>query len=168
MKNTWIGDSGASCHITNDDTGLYDITNINESIQGSFGVMPATEKGKLQVKAWQFDRTEQDHSLWPVKFCPNAGANLFFLMCELLQGNKVSSDYQNNIMVNTPTSNIILDPQIKTHHGWVAGVNFLQDSNNERAVSSTALTKKNINNLHIELGHPSKTITHSTTKAFSI
>ena len=31
-KNNWIKDSGASCHITNDNTGLYDITNINDMI----------------------------------------------------------------------------------------------------------------------------------------
>ena len=28
-RNTWIGHSGALCHITNDDTGLYDITDID-------------------------------------------------------------------------------------------------------------------------------------------
>ena len=47
MKNTWIRDSGASCHITNNDTGLYDITNIDKSIQGRSGIMPAMKKGKL-------------------------------------------------------------------------------------------------------------------------
>ena len=46
-KNTWIGDSGASCHITNNDTGLYDITDINKSIQGSSSIMPVMKKGKL-------------------------------------------------------------------------------------------------------------------------
>ena len=46
-KNTWIGDSGVSCHITDDDTGLYDITYIDESIQGSSSIMPAMKKGKL-------------------------------------------------------------------------------------------------------------------------
>ena len=50
MKNTWIRDLEASCHITNDNTGLYDITDINKSIQGSSGIMPARKKGKLQVK----------------------------------------------------------------------------------------------------------------------
>ena len=29
-KNTWIGDSGASCHITNYDIGMCGITNIDE------------------------------------------------------------------------------------------------------------------------------------------
>ena len=71
-------------------------------------------------------------------------------------------------MVNTLTGNIILDCQIKTRDGWVAGVDFLWDSNNERAVSAAALPKRNINDLHIELGHPSQTITHITTKALGI
>ena len=45
-KNTWIGDLAASCHITNDDNGMYDIINIDKSIQGSSGIMPATKKAK--------------------------------------------------------------------------------------------------------------------------
>ena len=46
-KNTWIGDSGASCHITNDNTGLYDISDIDKLIQGSSGILLAAKKGKL-------------------------------------------------------------------------------------------------------------------------
>ena len=38
-KRRWIGDWGASCHITNNDTGLYNVTDINESVQGSSGSM---------------------------------------------------------------------------------------------------------------------------------
>ena len=68
MKNTWIGDLGASCHITNNDDGMYDIININKSIQGSSGIMLATKKGKLQVIELQFNGEEQVHTLWPVKF----------------------------------------------------------------------------------------------------
>ena len=47
MQNTWIGDSDASSHITKDNTGLYDITDIKDSIQGSFSIMPTMKKGKL-------------------------------------------------------------------------------------------------------------------------
>ena len=49
MKNTWMGDSRASCHITNDNTGLFDIINIDKLIQGSSGNMPVTKKGKLCI-----------------------------------------------------------------------------------------------------------------------
>ena len=138
-KNTQIGDSSASC---NGNTGIYDITDINESIQGSSSITTTTKKGMFQVKVCQVDGTEQVHTLWPVKFCPKASANIFSLMCELSQGNKIANDHHNNIMVNTPTGNIILDCQIKTHNGWVAGVNFLHEANNKRGVLNTALSKR--------------------------
>ena len=76
-RNTWIGDSGASCHITNNKSGMYDVIDIEESIQGSSGIMPATKKDKLQVTVRQVNGQEQVHTLWPVKFCSSAGANCF-------------------------------------------------------------------------------------------
>ena len=51
-KHTWIGDLGASCHITNNNTGMIGVTDIDELIQGSSSIMPATEKGKLWVNVW--------------------------------------------------------------------------------------------------------------------
>ena len=62
----------------------------------------------------------------------------------------------------------ILDHLIKTHDGLVAGVKFLWETNDKWAQSATAPHKKNINDLHIELGHPSKSITHATTKIMCI
>ena len=35
IKNTWIGGSGALCHITNNGTGLFDVIEVNKSVQGS-------------------------------------------------------------------------------------------------------------------------------------
>ena len=46
-KNMWFGNSGASCHITNDDKGHYDVTKINQLVPGSLGNMSAMKKGKL-------------------------------------------------------------------------------------------------------------------------
>ena len=100
--------------------------------------------------------------------CPLAGANLFSLTCELSSGKKISSNEFNNTVINTPSGDIILDRWIKTCNGWVAGADFLQASINKRAVSATALTKQNANNLNIEVGHPSKAITRSTAKALGI
>ena len=31
-KNTWIGDTGTSCHITHNDTGMFEIEQIDESV----------------------------------------------------------------------------------------------------------------------------------------
>ena len=71
-------------------------------------------------------------------------------------------------MINTPSGDIVLDCQINTHNGWVAGVDFLQSSNEERAVSAMAPLKQNINNLYIELDHPSDALTSSTANGLSI
>ena len=54
-KNTWIGDTGASCDMICDDTMLFDVTEISEPIQGFSGLMNATKKGKLRCIARQID-----------------------------------------------------------------------------------------------------------------
>ena len=43
-KNMWSGDSGTLCHITNDDTSLFDITIINKLVQENSGSMIITKK----------------------------------------------------------------------------------------------------------------------------
>ena len=70
-------------------------------------------------------------------------------------------------MVKSFERGMILDSQ-KTHDGWVARVKFLWEWTEERAQSITALSKKNINAIYVELGHPSKSITHAITKAMGI
>ena len=85
-----------------------------------------------------------------------------------MQGNRIKSNQQNNIMVNFSNDDIILDSQIKTHDGWVARVNFLQETTEERTQSATANLKKNINSLHVKLSHSTKSITHATAKAMDI
>ena len=54
-KNKWIEDSGASCHITKDETSLFDVTEINKSVQGSLGSIPVTKNRKLHMNIWQVD-----------------------------------------------------------------------------------------------------------------
>ena len=97
--------------------------------------MSATKEGKLHMKDGQVDDTDWVHILWQVQ-------NLHFLTCKLLQGSKIKCDHKNNIGVQTFDGNIILDPCIKTHDGWVAGV--------------------------AKLAHPSEVITHATIKSLGI
>ena len=50
-KMTWIGNSGASCLMTNNDASLYDITKINELVQGSPGNMSFTKEESFGWKS---------------------------------------------------------------------------------------------------------------------
>ena len=52
-KNTLIRDSGALCHIMNNHTSLFDITDINKWIQGSSG----------NINIQQVDSNEWAHTL---------------------------------------------------------------------------------------------------------
>ena len=68
-------------------------------------------------------------------------------------------------MIKSSKGTIILDCQIKTHDGWVARVKFLHETVEERVQAVTTPHNKNILDLHVKLSHPSKFITHATTKA---
>ena len=93
MKNMWIGVSGALCHITNNNTGLFDIIDIIKLIQGSFSIVSTMKKSTLQVNIQQVNGTEWVHTLLPMKFCHKTGAKLYSLTYKLLQGNTISSDH---------------------------------------------------------------------------
>ena len=152
------------------DTHLFDVININKSIQGCSGIMPAMKNascmstydksmglsGFTLYGSWSF-------TTWQMQTC-------FSLMCKLLQGKPILSDCRNNIMVKSIAGdgNIILDCWIKPDDSWVARVKFLWQTNDEGTVLAMAPCKKNINDLHVELGHPSESITHATTKTLSI
>ena len=71
--------------------------------------MSAMKKEKLCINIQQVDGTYWVYTLRPVKFCPKVVVNLFSLTCKLLQGKKILSDHQNNIMVKSTGDDIILD-----------------------------------------------------------
>ena len=95
-------------------------------------------------------------------------ANEVLPTCGLLQHNKISNDHQNNIMIKSFKGDIALDHQIMTHDDWVARIKFLHENNQEKTQCITAHKNININDLHVELAHPSKVITNATTKSICI
>ena len=46
-EHTWIGDTGSSCHNTNQSTSMYNEESINEPVHGSFRGVQATKKEKF-------------------------------------------------------------------------------------------------------------------------
>jgi hypothetical protein len=49
---TWIGDTGATSHMTNDNEGMFNIEpNNQQTVIGSGETMQAVKKGKLKLKA---------------------------------------------------------------------------------------------------------------------
>ena len=88
-------------------------------------------------------------------------------MLKLSQENKITSD-QNNIVVEFSEGNIILDFCINSHDGQVVRIEFIYETSQEKAQSTNANKKKNINNSHVQLCQSSEVITHATTKSMGI
>jgi hypothetical protein len=54
QKNMWIGDSGASCHFTNDDSGFISWHSIHDEIEvGNNDIAIATKQGTLRLEVNQ-------------------------------------------------------------------------------------------------------------------
>ena len=160
---------------------MCNITKIDESVQGSSGNMKGTKEGKLHIKVRQVDGSTILHTLWPVKYCEGAIANLFSLTCKLSQGSKLCSEVKNDI-VDTVSSNFVLDHIIKNRDGLVDRVKFICMKTNKRAYvlqkglilcskqagETKVKSDKNVNELHNELQHSLDMITWAIGKAMDL
>ena len=77
-NKTWIGDSGASCHLDNDDSGMYDVEDINDIIGMPDGksTVRATKKGRKQFVIEQLDGTTAIKEFYPVNTNAGTGVDL--------------------------------------------------------------------------------------------
>jgi hypothetical protein len=80
LKSTdiWLGDTGASTHMTNNDDGMFDCKKINSTIRvGDGKSIKATKIGKKRVAVIQKDGTLHPLVLHDCKFVPDLWVNLF-------------------------------------------------------------------------------------------
>lgn len=102
QKNIWIANSGASCHLTYDLEGLYDVKKCGGTIRTSNGNIIASDRmGKLDVVAIQKDGTTRKITLSDVKYSPNLGYNLFSLSRVMLHGLSFEGNDAKDIIVKT-------------------------------------------------------------------
>ncbi len=94
---------------------------------------------------------------------------LFSITCELSNGAKLASNKNNNLVLKYEDGrDIIFDCRFKTRDGWVAGVELCPSSDETEKTAkvvkktSTKIKHKDVNELHAELGNPSKDVTRAT------
>ena len=75
---------------------------------------------------------------------------------------------KNNIVLKTANGAVVLNYQIKTQDGWVAGVTFFCKTKTKRAQRSKELKRKDNNSLHNELNHPFEDVTWAMGKAMGL
>ena len=77
-SKTYIGDTGASCHITNSDEGMFNVKKVNDSVKiGSGKSLRCTKIGSKRMRMDFKDGTSQIVTLHRVKYVPELWVNLF-------------------------------------------------------------------------------------------
>ena len=86
-NDIWIGDTGATSHMTFDSKGMYDLEEMSgQVIVGNGKGVKITHRGKLDVKIKQKDGSENKMTLQNVKVVPELGHNLISLTTLMMKG----------------------------------------------------------------------------------
>jgi len=93
MENMWIADASTMCHVTNDDSGLYEVTEVTESVRlGNGHTVYSTKKGKLEVVLPTMKKQKGTTiTLENVQYVPKFPVKLFSLLIVLKNGAEIKS-----------------------------------------------------------------------------
>jgi hypothetical protein len=119
-KNLWIGDSGASCHMTCSLDGM-----INSQVQvGSGESLECMKVGDKRLCAIQSDGTMSDVILQDCKYVPDIFTNLFSIT-KALQGGCSISNKGVEMTLSKGDLNLTFDKQLRTDTGVITGVEMV-------------------------------------------
>ena len=163
-KNTWLGDTGSSAHMTNSMEGMFDVKQIQENIRiGDGTLMQTVAIGSKRVFVIQKDGDSIDVTLKKVKFVPNMWTSLFSITAAISHGFKATSEGE--VLQWTKGKFVFcFDQVIKTPLGFVLGIQLIPQSGTELGNMMVEGHQVEINNLHCLLGHASEAKTRATAK----
>jgi hypothetical protein len=166
-KNLWIGDLGASCHMTCSLDGMVNIRDINSPVQvGSGESLECMKIGDKHLCAVQSDGTMSDVILQDCRYVPDLFTNLFSIT-KALQGGCSISNKGVEITLSKGDLSLTFDKQLRTDTGVITGVEMVP------RVDATHLTLEkgmtvNINKLHLLLGHVCEKILKATAEHYDL
>ena len=172
-RNLWIGDTGASCHMTNSLSGMYNIRSIESSVQvGTGRTIDCRQVGDKRVTVRQKDGTETSVVLQNVKYLPNFFTNLLSITTLLQNGWNISNDGV-IITITNGVQSFTMDHIIPTDTGCVVGIEMVPQlesvSPDEMAHLSLSVGSSiNINKFHSLFGHTCEATTRKTASYYGI
>jgi Reverse transcriptase (RNA-dependent DNA polymerase) len=162
-KYTWLGDSGATSHMTHSLEGMFDIKKDTTSVKiGNGKTMESNIIGKKKVYSLQQDGVTREFVLHNVRYVPELWVNLFSLTAAMRQGcTMVGREF--NITLTKGDTRLEFDQVIKSTNGHLLGVQLIPRHTGQAAMTSfTEGHKINVNELHNLLGHTSERKTKAT------
>ena len=153
----WIGDTGASCHMTNSISGIINLQAIESNIMfGNGERLKATHIGDKEGYVLQKDGSRKPILLKKVKYVPKLTCNLLSISTALQNGCTMEGT-SNKIKLKKGKREYVFDQKIRSGKGNLYGIRIIDYKNdkNDKAYLS-------INDIHEMLGHPSEEITKAT------
>ena len=125
-NNIFIGDSAATSHMTNNKTGVYDLTMIRGSVMiGNGKSISCTHKGKLDIICKQKDGSTARQT-WEVKIVPQLNHVLFIFTKAMKGGWQMNRRWKEGGMMielfKTTKTRMEFDRMIQSGSSWLMGI----------------------------------------------
>ena len=165
-KNTFIADTGATCHMRSSLLGMYDLKPfINEVKVGNSSVMKSVSKGKFLGLVTQQDGTTIEIIMENVLYVPDLWINLFSLTIPL-ENPMVSLSGQNgHLALHFGRDQIVFDQKIKNGSGTIYGVEIIPITKENTNLS---VTQVKYSVMHEILGHANSDVVKATALKYKL
>ena len=125
-NDIFIGDSAATSHMTNNKTGVYDLTPIRGSVMiGNGKSISCTHKGKLDVICKHKDGS-MARQTWEVKIVPQLNHDLLCFTKATKEGWQMNGRWkEGGLMIelfNTTKTSMKFDRMIPSGSSWLMGI----------------------------------------------
>ena len=125
-KNSFIGDSAATSHMTSIKMGVYNLVPINGSVMiGNGKSISCTHKGKLDVICKHKDGSIA-RKTWDVKIVPELNHDLFSFTNAMNEGRQMNGKWKKKgLMIEffkTTKASMKFDRMISLGSSWLMGI----------------------------------------------
>ena len=167
-QGIWIGDTGASCHMTNSLNGMIKLKQTNTTIQiGDGKSITGTQVGTWQGFVVNKDGSKSRLTLEEVAYVPTLAMNLFSITKALSNKATLSSNGE-MIEVKKNKWKLCFYLKIKTKNGFVPGVRMIPKTKDQKESTETNNNKLPYDKVHAILGHMGETSTRATARNLGI
>ncbi|MFM8622588.1 MAG: hypothetical protein ACKOB3_04330, partial [Holophagaceae bacterium] len=159
-KHTWIADSGASSHMCNDLSVMYDMKPTDQTISiGDGRKMSVTKIGKIKGQVRKDNGELQQITLTNVSYVPDLLVNLFSLTVAMEKDCTIVGS-KKGMEIRKGKWALQFHTKFGTAKGHVFGTNILPMT--EVAFVSETTLNKTVEEAHQLLGHPGKSLMEAT------
>ena len=167
-ERTWIADSGASCHMINDDSGMFKVKTTSEKVKIGQGYMTATKIGSVKRLFVDQNGNRKIITMENVKYVPELWVNLFSVTRALNKGFGLTNDGL-SIVLNNGDMEIRFS---QIHHtnsgGYVTSIDMFPLEEEDLANPTMSSGKMfSLRELHEKMGHVGLDAVRATSKEFN-